>query len=55
MTDLKDRVTDLQRYVRRIPDPSMSNYKMVLASWKRVIQDVLSILQDMVDGKPPAS
>lgn len=48
MPSLEDRIADLQRYVARIPEPGMSNYKMVLASWKKVIEELLGILMDAV-------
>lgn len=55
MPTLESRVDDLAKYVARIPDPSLSNYRMVLASWKKVMEELLTIVRDVVKhDAPPA-
>lgn len=45
--DLVERITNARNYSRRIPDPSMSNYKMVLASWKKLLDEMLELMELM--------
>lgn len=40
----------------RIPDPSMSNYKVVMATYKAILSDILTMIHDLAveEEKSPA-
>lgn len=41
----------LQGEAKLIPPPSMSNYKGVLASYKRILNDILVMIREMAEHK----
>lgn len=34
----------------RIPDPSMSNYKVVMATYKAILADILTMIKDLAEA-----
>jgi hypothetical protein len=41
----------LRAEAKRVPDPSMSNYKNVLATYKRLLNDVLVLVRELAECK----
>jgi hypothetical protein len=41
----------LRSEAKRVPDPSMSNYKNVLATYKRLLNDVLVLVRELAECK----
>jgi hypothetical protein len=41
----------LRAEAKRVPDPSMSNYKNVLATYKRLLNDVLVLIRELAESK----
>jgi hypothetical protein len=43
-TEIADRAVNLRKLARRIPDPSMSNYKKVLNDYKELVDEILELM-----------
>jgi hypothetical protein len=42
--EMAERAVELRKQAKRIPDPSMSNYKKVLDTYKEVLDEMLELM-----------
>jgi hypothetical protein len=49
--EMAGRAVELRRTAQRIPDPSMSNYKKVLASYKELLDEMLELQWHVIQSK----
>jgi len=45
--EIAKKADDLRVEAARIPDPSMMNYKKVLTTYKRVLNDMLVLIREL--------
>ena len=44
---IAEKAEDLRREARNIPDPGMSNYREVMAEYKRILNDILVLIREL--------
>jgi protein-tyrosine-phosphatase len=47
LSEIAEKAAAARRYAKRIPDPSMSNYKSVMDSYKSVLDRVLELIEEL--------
>jgi hypothetical protein len=47
LSEIATKAAAARRYAKRIPDPTMSNYKSVMDSYKSVLDRVLELIEEL--------
>ena len=49
--EISKKAEELRSESRRIPDPGMSNYREVMAEYKRILNDILVLIRELSHGQ----
>lgn len=47
LAEIAEKAAAARKYARRIPDPTMSNYRSVMDSYKQVLDRVLELIEEL--------
>ncbi len=50
MADVAEEAERLRLELRSIPDPGMNTYKIVMAKYKRILNDIVVLIRELAKG-----